>query len=119
MGMSSDWKGSSEGRFAALHLWESEKGFASQVALPDSVKETRWSGVARLFYKLKIYINFFIWLHRVLVAAHGIFSCGLQTLSCSTWDLVPRSGVEPSPPALGAWCLSHWTTREISYLEFS
>ena len=50
MGMSSDWKGSSEGRFAALHLWESEKGFASQVALPDSVKETRWSGVPRLFF---------------------------------------------------------------------
>ena len=68
-----------------------------------------------LYFKLK---NMFF-LRIYLFALHGIFSCGMQTLSCSTWDLVPRSGVEPSPPALGAWCLSHWTTREISYLEFS
>ena len=44
----------------------------------------------------------YIWLHRVLieacgifiatcgifVAACGIFSCGVRTLSCSMWDLV-------------------------------
>ena len=29
------------------------------------------------------------------------------------WDLVPRSRMEPGPPALGAWSLSHWTTREV------
>ena len=34
-------------------------------------------------------IYFFIWLHQVLVAVCGI---------------------EPSPPALGEWSLSHWTT---------
>ena len=28
------------------------------------------------------------------------------------WDLVPQLGIEPGPPALGAWSLSHWTTRE-------
>ena len=27
--------------------------------------------------------------------------------------LVPRPGMEPGPPVLGAQCLSHWTTREI------
>lgn len=26
--------------------------------------------------------------------------------------LVPWLGVEPVPPAEGAWCLNHWTTRE-------
>ena len=26
------------------------------------------------------------------------------------WDLVPRPGIEPRPPALGVWSLSHWTT---------
>ena len=41
----------------------------------------------------------FIWLHQVLdavhrisdllVVAHGIFTCSLQTLSYSMWDLVP------------------------------
>lgn len=29
------------------------------------------------------------------------------------WDLVPWSGIEPELPALGAWCFSHQTTREV------
>ena len=33
-------------------------------------------------------------------------------LSCAMWDLVPRPGIKPRPPALGVWSLSHWTTRE-------
>ena len=33
------------------------------------------------------------------------------------WNLVPSSGIEPQPPALGAWSLSHWTTREVPLLE--
>ena len=28
--------------------------------------------------------------------------------------LVPLPGIEPLPPALEAWSLSHWTTREVS-----
>ena len=31
-------------------------------------------------------------------------------LSCSMWDLFPWPGIEPGPPALGDWSLSHWTT---------
>ena len=27
--------------------------------------------------------------------------------------LVPQSGIEPMPPALGAQSLNHWTTREV------
>ena len=29
------------------------------------------------------------------------------------WDLVPWPGIEPGPPALGAWSLNHCTTREV------
>ena len=29
-------------------------------------------------------------------------SCGMQSLSCGLWDIVPRPGIEPGPPALGA-----------------
>ena len=29
------------------------------------------------------------------------------------WDLVPWPEIEPVPPALGAWSLSHWTTRKV------
>ena len=27
--------------------------------------------------------------------------------------LVPQSGIESGPPALEAWNLSHWTSREV------
>ena len=46
----------------------------------------------------------------------GIFSCGMRTLSCSMWDLVPWPGIEGGPPALGAWRFNHWTTREVPVL---
>ena len=29
------------------------------------------------------------------------------------WDLVPQPGIEPRPPALGVWSLTHWTTKEV------
>ena len=54
-----------------------------------------------------------IWLHQVLIAAHGIFSCRMWILSCSMWALVPWPGIELGAPALEVWCLSHWTTREV------
>ena len=45
-------------------------------------------------------------------------SCGTWTLNHNMWDLVPWPGIEPGPPALGAWNLSHWTTREVSWNWF-
>ena len=39
-------------------------------------------------------------------------------LSCSMWDLVSQPGIKPRPPALGAWSLSHWTTREVPKGQF-
>ena len=35
-----------------------------------------------------------------------------QLLVVAMWDLVPWSGIEPGPPALGVWSLSHWTTKK-------
>ena len=35
---------------------------------------------------------------------------------CTTWAcriLVPQPGLESMPPAVGAWSLNHWTTREV------
>ena len=42
----------------------------------------------------------------------GSFGYSLRTLSCGMWDLVSWPGIKPRPPALGAWSLSHWTTRK-------
>ena len=37
----------------------------------------------------------------------------MPDLSCSVWDLVPWPGIEPGPPALDAWSVSHWIAREV------
>ena len=62
-----------------------------------------------LFFFFKVFIYLFIWLCWVLVAACGIFSCGM-------WDLVPWQGIEPRLPAMGVRSLGHWTTREVPQL---
>ena len=68
-----------------------------------------------------LFFNLFIYslIHAVLVAACGIsvFTVALRIFSCSMWDLVPCPGIEPGPPALEAWSLSHQTTREVPTLE--
>ena len=68
----------------------------------------------------------FIWLCRIFVAACGTFKLwqagfflfGMQTLSCGIWDLVPWTGFIPGSPALQAWSVNHWTTREVPQLVF-
>ena len=59
-----------------------------------------------VFFKKIMFVCLCIWLPWVLVAALGIFSCGM-------WNLVPWPRIEPWPPALTAWSLSRWTTREV------
>ena len=40
-------------------------------------------------------------------------------LSCDMWNLVPWPGSEIGSPALGAWSLSYWSTREFcEYVNF-
>ena len=56
----------------------------------DNVIEINEKGINNFPYIVlicKIFINLFIWLHRVLVAARGRLSCGMQTLSCSMQTL--------------------------------
>ena len=68
--------------------------------------------LALVFLIFLIFILLFTWLFWVLVVACRIF--WLQHLnSCSVWDLVPWPGIQCGPPALRAWGLSRWTTREV------
>ena len=46
-----------------------------------------------------------------------VVACGLLVAACM-WDLVPRPGIKPGFPALGAWSLTHWTTREVPVALF-
>ena len=52
-------------------------------------------------------------MHWVFVAACRSFSGGMWTLSWDMWHLVPWPEIEPGHPTLGAWSLSHWTTRQV------
>ena len=61
-----------------------------------------------LFYFLKFYIY--------LLVVPG-FSCGMQTLTCSMWDLIPWPGIKPMSPCIWSWSLSHWTTREVPIFQ--
>ena len=45
-------------------------------------------------------------------------ACGLLVVACVR-DLVPRPGIEPRSPALGAQSLIHWTTRQVLPSLFS
>ena len=39
----------------------------------------------------------------------------LRIFSCCMWNLVPWPRIKLEPPALGAWSLSHWITREVPF----
>ena len=39
----------------------------------------------------------------IFVATLGICSFSIWTLGFGMWDLVPRPGIKPRPPALGVW----------------
>ena len=51
---------------------------------------------------------------------HRIFSlhCGMQTLSCGLWDLVPWPEIEPGPSVLRFCSLSPWTTTDVPHFLF-
>ena len=67
-----------------------------------------------LFIYLFIYFEkLFVWLSWVLVVGAGSLVVEWEFFKCGMWDPFPRPGVELRPPALGAWRLSHWTTREV------
>ena len=92
-----------------------------------------------LLFIFKIYL--FIWLHRALVAAGGIFCCvawtlvvarglsgcgmgqsvchgGLVALFQGMRDLSSGSGIEPTSACIERWILNHWTTSEVLILCF-
>ena len=52
----------------------------------------------------------------IYFAAPGL-SCGIRTLSCSMWILVPCPGIKPRPSALEEQSLNHRTTTEVLRLS--
>ena len=83
------WGLKSTGQTSALEEWQSMPGNSRSVGAVEN---------SSTLFK-SIYL--FTWLCCVLVVVSGILSCGMR-------DVVPWPGIEPRPPALGAWRL---TTR--------
>ena len=86
---------------------------SSEACLWESSGSHYTLGFLLLFFWFYLFIYLFIWLRLVLVAALGLFvaareiflvvACGLLVVAFR--DLVPWLGIEPRPPALGAWRL--------------
>ena len=73
----------------------------------------------RVFLFLFFLVCVFIWLYWVLVAARGIFSCGMQVLCCSMWDPIPQLGIELGPPSLGAWSLQGGPSLGVLFMPYN
>ena len=59
-------------------------------------------------------------MRNLLIVEYKIFNWETEPLNCDLWDLVPWPGIEPYPPVLGAWSLSHWTTMKFQvFMLFS
>ena len=84
--------------------------FLMQILI-QSIQDWGWDCIS--FFVLDFFFQYLF----IYLAALGL-SCGMQDLSCGMWDLVPRPGIEPGPPALGARSLNHWTTREVPTWSF-
>ena len=96
-------------------LW----GFSS-VALSRVSTGVCWFKSLHQLLSLSILVCFSVLLYGITFAYSWPAAAFLAVLglSCSMWDLVPWSGVTPGPPALEAWSLSLWTTREIPLCLF-
>ena len=85
--------------------------------IPHALLYPKHSSMSSTFNALK-YLCFkkhlFIWLCCVLPVEHRIFDlhCVMRTLTCGLWDLVPRAGIEPQPPASGVQSLNHWDNHQ-------
>ena len=73
-------------------------------AMEPSRGRTEWDGLVCF-----VWIFFFF-------NPYSFISFAPPGLSYSMWDLVPWTKSEFAPPVLGAWSLSCWTTREVSWV---
>ena len=72
-----------------------------------SMFDKPYKGIFAL-YSFDPFLYFFLYFYLCIYLVGAGLSCGM-------WDLVHWAGIEPRPPALEVWSLSHWTTREVSW----
>ena len=76
--------------------------------------------LSSLFYNsgyipaLSLFSSLFLTCIGLFILAVPELTCGMWTLSCHMWDLIPRPRTEPRPPAEEVLSLRHWATREVT-----
>ena len=133
--LSSSWPWGPLFQVPLLHLVENKgQSLFEPYCITSKAQKLRSRGLVDskifLLYSTWRKCTFTWWLYFLLFKSVFIFclfiyltvlslSCGMQdlylwrtTLCCSMWDLVPWSGIESRPSALGAQSLSHWITRK-------
>ena len=70
-----------------------------------------FAGLGKIFS----FISIFLFNEKKIYLAVLDLSFDMQTLSCSMWDIVPWTWIEPRLPALGAVEFSYWTIREVPH----
>ena len=99
----------------AGHNWATKRQQTSLTSVhrPSIITNTRSLFHSDPYTLIKSALSFF-------QTAPGFgFVLAALDLSCSMWDLAPWPGIEPRPPELGAWSLSHWTTTKVPILLFA
>ena len=93
------------------HLWA--LGFEYLSHFPHPIQGNYSFFLFKSIYLSAWGLSWGMWDRQSSLYFNRIYSCSVQILSCGMWDLVSWLGIEPQPPALGAWNLCHWTTREV------
>ena len=126
-------------------IYQPQTPSASLSLLPSTLATTSLISMSvslflfhRLVHLCHILDSIYKWYHRVFVflfltslsmiisscirvVANGIiffFSFFSWPCLAACWILVPWPGIKPAPPAVKAWSLNHWTTRELPLFTF-
>ena len=90
-----------------LKHWYNKQWISSRIYLQVKQHVNQFCNL--LFFKNNLFYFFLIFLF-IYLAVPG--------LSYGMWDLVPWPGIKPRPYALGAWSLSHWTSKEVPVILY-
>ena len=115
-----------------LPAWKSQEGWTkARVSPRNRLSPAAWPFCQLLvtcsvaWQSVSIMISYWYWCFSFSVrVTSGLFFLSLSVsffwlcpTSCGI--LVPQPGIEPAAPALEAWSLNHWTTREVQRPTFS
>ena len=100
------------------HTWVSHNPHAHSInALGEQPSNTTMAGQATsfIFFILNLFLFTYLDVSGLSDSTRDLWSPlrHVGVFNCGMWDLVPWPGMQPGSPALEAWSLSHWTTREV------